>query len=117
MADVAIGDWQVAEDVSKWIEILAVLIIGIAVAAALLAAVRARIGGTTDEAISAFRHQIARGLLVGLDLLIAGDVIRTVTLELTLENVAALGLIVVIRTFLAWTLVVEQEHRWPWQSR
>ena len=63
-----------------------------------------------------FKKEISRGLLIGLDLLIAADIIRTVTLEPTLENVAALGLLVVVRTFLAWTLQLEAEGRWPWQS-
>lgn len=52
---------------------------------------------------------------LGLDLLIAADIIRTVTLEPTLENVSALGVLVVVRTFLSWSLVVELEGRWPWQ--
>jgi uncharacterized membrane protein len=54
-------------------------------------------------------------VLLGLDLLIAADIIRTVTLDPTLENVAALGLLVVVRTFLSWALVLEAEGRWPWQ--
>jgi uncharacterized membrane protein len=45
------------------------------------------------------------------------DIIRTVTLESSLEEVAALGLLVLIRTFLTWTILVEEEGRWPWQSR
>ncbi len=55
-------------------------------------------------------------MLLGLDLLIAADIIRTVTLEPTLENVAALGLLVVVRTFLSWALVLEADGRWPWQQ-
>ena len=53
--------------------------------------------------------------LADLDLLIAADVIRTVVLEATLQNAVVLGLLVVIRTFLSWTLVLEVEGRWPWQ--
>ena len=49
------------------------------------------------------------------EMLVAADVVRTVALEPTLSNVAALGLLVVIRTFLSWSLVIEIEHRWPWQ--
>ena len=58
---------------------------------------------------------MGRGLLLGLDLLIAADVIRTVTLQPTLDNVAALGLLVLVRTFLSWSLMVELHGRWPWQ--
>jgi uncharacterized membrane protein len=60
---------------------------------------------------------MARGLLIGLDLLIAADIIKTVTLEATLENVAVLGLLVLIRVFLSWSLLLEVEGRWPWQPR
>ena len=65
----------------------------------------------------AFKTFFSRGVLLGLDLLIAADVIRTVTLDQTLENVAALGLLVIVRTFLAWTLLLEAAGRWPWQPR
>jgi len=63
-----------------------------------------------------YRHQVARALLLGLEILVAADVIRTVALEPTLQNVLVLGLLVLIRTFLGWSLVVEIEERWPWQS-
>ena len=58
----------------------------------------------------------SRGVLVGLDLLIAADIIGTVRREPTLESVAALGLLIFVRTFLAWSLVLEAEGRWPWQA-
>jgi uncharacterized membrane protein len=64
-----------------------------------------------------FRHRIARALLLGLEILVAADIIRTVALEPTLQNVLVLGLLVVVRTFLSWGLVVEIEERWPWQPR
>jgi uncharacterized membrane protein len=60
---------------------------------------------------------MGRSLLLGLEFLVAGDVVRTVALEPTLNNVAVLGLLVLIRTFLGWSLAVEIEGRWPWQSR
>jgi uncharacterized membrane protein len=63
-----------------------------------------------------YRHRIARALLLGLEILVAADIIRTVALDPTLRNVLILGLLVVIRTFLSWGLVVEIEERWPWQS-
>lgn len=115
MLSVEIGNWEIARDVSEWIEIAAIVVIVIAVLVAFASGVRARWHGTVDEALRVFKGHVARGLLVGLDLLIAADIIRTVTLEPTLENVAALGLLVVVRTFLAWTLVLEAEGRWPWQ--
>jgi uncharacterized membrane protein len=67
-------------------------------------------------AYESYKHQMGRSLLLGLEFLVAGDVVRTVALEPTLNNVAVLGLLVLIRTFLAWSLAVEMEKRWPWQS-
>jgi uncharacterized membrane protein len=64
-----------------------------------------------------YKRQMGRSLMLGLDFLVAGDVVKTVALEPTLVNLAGLGLLVVVRTFLSWTLVVEIEGRWPWQSR
>ena len=69
------------------------------------------------EAYKEYRHQLARALLLGLEILVAADIIRTVALEPTLRNVLVLGLLVIIRTFLSWGLVVEIEGRWPWQAR
>ena len=64
-----------------------------------------------------YKHQLGKALLLGLELLVAADVVRTVALEPTLKNVAMLGLLVLIRTFLSWSLTVEMEGRWPWQER
>jgi uncharacterized membrane protein len=64
-----------------------------------------------------YKHQMGRSLLLGLEFLVAGDVVRTVALEPTVTNVTVLGLLVLIRTFLGWSLAVEIEGRWPWQAR
>ncbi|MBL8793554.1 MAG: DUF1622 domain-containing protein [Planctomycetia bacterium] len=66
-------------------------------------------------AFERYKHQMGRSLLLGLEFLVAGDVVRTVALEPTLNNVSVLGLLVLIRTFLSWSLSVEIEGRWPWQ--
>ena len=68
-------------------------------------------------AFESYKHQLGKTLLLGLELLVAGDVVRTVALEPTLNNVAVLGLLVLIRTFLSWSLFVEIEGRWPWQAK
>jgi uncharacterized membrane protein len=65
----------------------------------------------------AYKARMTRALLLGLEILVAADVIRTVALEPTIQAVASLGLLVLVRTFLSWTLVVEEEGRWPWQPR
>lgn len=62
-----------------------------------------------------YRLDLGRAILLGLEFLIAGDIIRTVVVAPTLENVVILALIVVIRTFLSMALQLEVEGRWPWQ--
>ena len=62
------------------------------------------------------RQDIGRGILLGLEFLVAADIIRTVAVTPTLESVSVLGLIVLIRTFLSMSLQVELEGRWPWQG-
>src|SRR5262245_34922885 len=59
----------------------------------------------------AYKNQIGRTLLLGLEILVAADIIRTIALDPTLQSVAVLGLLVLIRTFLSWSLVVEIEGR------
>lgn len=61
------------------------------------------------------RQDIGRGILLGLEFLVAADIIRTVAVTPTLQGVLILGLIVLIRTFLSIALQVELEGRWPWQ--
>ena len=62
-----------------------------------------------------YRQDLGRAILLGLEFLVAGDIIRTVAVAPTLENVLILGLIVLIRTFLSMALQLEVEGRWPWQ--
>lgn len=69
------------------------------------------------DLVAAFRKTLGRSILTGLELLVAADIIRTVAVEPTLENVLVLGLIVLIRTFLSFSLEVEIDGRWPWQQR
>ncbi len=63
------------------------------------------------------RVDLGRAILLGLEFLIAGDIIRSVVVDPNFTNVAVLGLIVVVRTFLSMTLQLEVEGRWPWQRR
>ena len=64
----------------------------------------------------AYKELLGRSLLLALELLVAADVIRTVLLDLTAKGMEILGALVVVRTFLSWSLVVELEGHWPWQS-
>lgn len=76
-------------------------------------AVRDKIGGA--DRYRTYRQDLGRAILLGLEFLIAGDIIRTVGMAPTLENVLILALIVVVRTFLSMALQLEIESRWPWQ--
>jgi uncharacterized membrane protein len=64
---------------------------------------------------SSFRYNLARSIIIGLEFLIAGDIVRTVAGDLSLRSVLILGLIILIRTFLGVQFEVEIEGRWPWQ--
>jgi len=62
-----------------------------------------------------FREDFGRAILLALEFLVAGDIIRTVVVAPTMENVAVLGLLILIRTFLSMSMQLEIEGRWPWQ--
>ncbi len=100
------------------IEILgaAIIVVGVLRVAITRGTVRFLFKLDQPEAYESYKQQIGRSLLLGLEFLVAGDVVRTVALAPTLANVAALGLLVVVRTFLSWSLTVEIDGRWPWQK-
>ena len=70
-----------------------------------------------EDHLGAFRTGIKRNMLLGLDFLVAGDIIRTVTVEPSLSGVASLGLLVLIRTALVFTIHLEIEGHWPWERK
>jgi uncharacterized membrane protein len=90
---------------------VAVIVLGLFIAT--FRAVRLQPGAS--DCYRQFRQDIGRGILLGLELLVAADIIRTVAVRPTLDGVVVLGLIVLIRTFLSIALEVEIEGRWPWQ--
>jgi uncharacterized membrane protein len=69
----------------------------------------------SEDAVANFRSDLGRSILLGLEFLVAADIIDTVVIELTLENVASLAIIVLIRTLLSFSLETEIEGRFPWQ--
>ena len=113
----AVGELEIASRVAEWIEIAAIILIAGSVLIAFGTGLAALIRSDGGNAVRLFKRVIAGGLLMGLDLLIAADVIKTVTVEPTLENIVSLGLLVLIRTFLSWSLILEVSGRWPWQRR
>lgn len=91
-----------------------VIIIGSAVASfRFLSNLRKEAEGVAYDVL---RRRLGRAIILGLEFLIAGDIIRTVIVADTLTNVTILGLIILIRTFLGFTLHLEIEGRWPWET-
>ena len=70
-----------------------------------------------DESYRIYRQRVGKAILLGLEFLVAGDIIRTVAVSPTFRSVGVLGGIVLVRTFLSFTLEVELEGRWPWDRR
>jgi uncharacterized membrane protein len=110
------------EHVRIWIAIAAISIEALAIAIMVgfiaIATVRwlihmSQIG---EAAYERYRVAVGKSLMVGLELLIGADIIRTVALDSSLNNIAILSALVVVRTFLSWTLTVEVDGRWPWQK-
>jgi len=99
---------------SQGIQIIAVLVIvgGIVNAVVRYAVQGGRSAGT---AYKPFKNRIGGSLMLGLEFLVAADVVDTVVFRPSMQNIAVLGVLVLIRTFLSWSLVVEIEGRWPWQ--
>lgn len=104
--------------VVRTIELLGVAIISVGALLTLVAfALSLSRGAAIDEAVNALRSNLGRAILVGLEFLVAADIIHTVLVELTLETVAALAGIVIIRTLLSFSLEAEIEGQWPWQRK
>ncbi len=114
-----------SETISSWVEViiasiemLAVVVIVIVIAAATIIFLYDKVFRRQVENLyEKYRRGLARAILVGLEILIAADVIRTVVLDRTFEAIAVLGLLVVVRIILSWSLLVEIEGRWPWQQK
>jgi len=105
---------DIMELIGTAVDAVGVLII---VIGAVIATVNFAAAGKTDFGIAyrSYRQGLGRAILLGLEFLIAGDIIRTVVVAPTLENVLILALIVIIRTFLSMALQLEVEGRWPWR--
>lgn len=104
--------------VIRIIELTGVGIIAIGAAAG-VALFLLRIARNEDrmQAYRRFRSAFGRAILLGLEFLVAADIINTITVELTLESIGSLAVIILIRTFLSWSIELEIEGRWPWQRR
>lgn len=99
---------------SQAIEVLAVAIILVGVVGG---TIRFLVRLTGPESYNRYKEILDKALLLGLNVLVAADVVRTVALEPKIMNLLGLGLLVLIRTFVSWSLFVELEKRWPWQKQ
>jgi uncharacterized membrane protein len=95
------------------IELLAV---GIILAGVAAGTVRFLFHLSSYEAYNLYKETLDKSLLLGLNILVAADIVRTVALEPTITNILGLGLLVLVRTFVSWSLFVELEEHWPWQG-
>ena len=107
---------EIMEQIARGFEVVGalVLILGLAWSAVLSTRVWRR-SGSGNDAYQALRRSIGGVLLLGLEVLVAADLLHTVAIEPTLENVAVLGLIVIIRTVLSFSLEIEIEGMAPWR--
>ncbi len=105
-------------EIGHWIGLLGVLVIvgGIVYggARAIRDLIVHKLSG--DEVYAACRQRIGRGLVLGLEVLVAADIVETVAIQPTFSNIGVLALIVAVRTFLGWSLEVELEGHWPWHK-
>ncbi|MES2002420.1 MAG: DUF1622 domain-containing protein [Pseudomonadota bacterium] len=107
-----------AHTVARAIELVGIAIIALgAIGGLLLFAMASLETPRRADAVTQFRSNFGRSILLGLEFLIAADIINTVAVRPTLMSVAVLAGIVIIRTFLSFSLEVEIEGRWPWQRR
>ncbi|WFE40709.1 DUF1622 domain-containing protein [Micromonospora sp. WMMD998] len=109
---------QIIQHIGALLDLAGVLVIGVGVAVATVVyAVRC---GRSREVVThyrAYRQGVGRAILLGLEFLVGGDIIRTVAVSPTFTSVGVLALIVLVRTFLSFSLEVELDGRWPWQGK
>lgn len=97
------------------VEVVGVVIILLGMGNATLRYARRYMVNAQADLYHGFRREIGRAMLLGLEFLVAGDIIRTVVVIDSISDVASLGLVVLIRTVLVFTIHLEVEGHWPWQ--
>jgi uncharacterized membrane protein len=107
---------ELMEEVGQGVDAagVAIMVVGVTAASvSALAQLLRRVPGTYES----YRRNLGRSILLGLEFLVAADIIRTVAVEPTFAGVGVLAVIVLIRTFLSFSLELEITGRWPWQKR
>jgi uncharacterized membrane protein len=103
-------DW-----VSRCFEIVGIAVLVLGFLTGVVKALGAYFGGRHEASYDVMRRYFGRSILLGLEILVAADLIRTVAVQPTMQNVLVLGLIILIRTFLSFSLEVEMDGVWPWR--
>ncbi|MBA2332759.1 MAG: DUF1622 domain-containing protein [Actinobacteria bacterium] len=103
------------EAIGKGVDLIGVAVLIGGLVLATVYALRRIARRDTESAYRRYRHDVGRAILLGLEILIAADIIRTVATFPELRSTVTLALIVLVRTFLSLALELEIEGRWPWQ--
>jgi uncharacterized membrane protein len=112
------GDPSFETVTSQWIHLVGVLIevFGVfIIVAGIIWSSRYIFGRGIVSRYDSYKISIGRSLLLGLEVLVAADIVKTIAIEITFVSLGLLAGLVLVRTFLSWTLVLEIEGRWPWQ--
>lgn len=106
---------QIVEAIARGLEFIGVAVIALAFLHALMRGVL-HFGQRRPDAYERLKVYIGKALMLGLEFLVAADIIRTVTIQPSLEGLLSLGLLVVLRIVLGWSIAVEIDGCWPWES-
>ena len=101
--------------IAQGLEFLGVMVIGIAFLYATMRALL-QFRQRSPDAYQRLKISIGKSLQLGLEFLVAADIIKTVSIAPTRQGIVSLGLLIVVRTFLSWSITVELEGCWPWQA-
>ena len=108
------GVMYIIESIARGLEVFGVVVVAFAFLHATLRGL-VHLSQKKTDAYQRLKIYIGKALQLGLEFLVAADIIRTVTVSPTRENILTLGLLIVVRTFLSWSITVEIEGCWPWQ--
>ncbi len=112
MFEAAIAHW--IRVVGNGIEVFGVLVIVVGIVWSTFRYLRRP---SAEQSYDIYKIRVGRSLLLGLEVLVAADIVKTIALELNFQSLALLAGLVLVRTFLSWSLVLEIEGQWPWQRK
>jgi uncharacterized membrane protein len=108
---------QAMEDITRAFEVAGVAVLSIGALAGFVGYVVALARGGGRAAFRGLRENLGRAIILGLEILIISDIIRTITIEQSIESAISLGVVVLVRTFLSFSLEIELEGVVPWRRR